>query len=407
MTDSIDTKNGNISILDSVLQLASMEENIFKNELSKSIEIKEKEGFFSPIYKNYTIEDCEVPDFAKENAVHIIRETADIYSEYDGYDVKYYDANRNIYSYEEAYNGKIHVKDKKIYILDTFVYFKKDNGDMKDRALNTYNYFKKINSDNPLGKKSTLMHEVKHLQNFNFIKKRREDENVKNTSIREDYIKNVEDERTAHLEQLLYIREAYLKEKDIPKEENLNKFEDSFLYYKLKELPEKNKDEIIKDSTKFMNFVLKQYNKSRQDIYFDQYNAKTHLDAKEKNVDKEYDPKEHQRNMEFMYSFKVYNPIIEDYELKNLYKEIDFENRVQIDEDTLEKIIRPAEKLFTERKEEYLVGKSISETRQKIKNKNKKNTEIEIEKKEIDNNEPEKEVLTLTRYVGENVGMVG
>ena len=227
-----------------------------------------------------------------------------------------------------------------------------DKYSIKNRILlalpsKDYSLFMDYDSEHDI--KETIYHESKHIKNHLLCEHRQYASDYKKPDEKGDYFLEVENERTATLEPLAKAIESYLKKGDY---KDFSAFLPEFSWVTLM-LKYRSKDEIKKicyPPVKLMNKLLKDWNKSFLDDYFEQFKTGCEIRAGQMlltETDKK--GKEFKKQRRLMYTFEVFNPYTGKREMLDMSELLDTE--IPISQKAAEEIIQSCHKQRKEAKE--------------------------------------------------------
>lgn len=219
--------------------------------------------------------------------------------------------------------------------------------------------------NNCLSRKKVIFHELKHIKSQLLVENRELKPNSKRLSVEDIYRINVEDERSAYLEETMSSISQYLQK---GKYEDFSMFtkEDSWLVKTLKQQSPQNIEEKLCDYNYIVNETLKNWDNDYASKYHAPMIEHCTYQARSCPLSKEEDKNRSEFFLQrsIMYSTQVFNPKTKKHEIKDLSKFI--KNDIEIDNKVVEDIINPCKKIIKNRKKDRNDSKDIGEVDEAI-----------------------------------------
>ena len=225
----------------------------------------------------------------------------------------------------------------------------------KDRNLF---YFYSDGLYNSEHRKALLAHEFKHIKNHIFLNGRALKKGAKILTVENLYKLNVEDERSAYIEQMFDCVNAYLKKGDYA-DFSMFDGDNMDIANKLRSLPDnEQRKRFACDVPQLLEMKWKDFERTHRkfyDVTVKQFakNVTTVVDSGAIFGPEDTDSKEYLLLRSLYYRFKIYNPDSGKEEYSDLSSLIKGDYEVKIPDEVQKDLIEPMKKRMVERREEY------------------------------------------------------
>ncbi len=193
-------------------------------------------------------------------------------------------------------------------------------------------------------RKNTISHEFTHIKNDIMLNGLAMKDNAKRLSVEDVYRINVEDERSAYLDQVINSTNKYLKQGD-PNDFTMFDSASSALISHLEALPSSERFACVQNLSNLVEVAFDNFDINHKDNYDNKQfknNVIISMDSQPLSAQPDTDRSEFFRQRSLMYRFKIYNPQTGRMEDKNLTSLIRPDLEVSITDKVRRDIIIPA-----------------------------------------------------------------
>ncbi|MFV0626041.1 MAG: hypothetical protein ACK5N8_01655 [Alphaproteobacteria bacterium] len=347
----------------------------YSNDLKKPFLTNRPKAHETYLHYPYKIKEEQIPKALKNIGISLKREVQYLYFEWDDKkeEVVIRDKKKNIIDYD---NTKAILDDKTITFYDSiFVFNKDDFSEIKkiekeivdleekqeiydatdfvlenvpkkyQKLYNSYTDFLLEEQDKDVV--ATLNHEFKHIKNSSLQESRISKPDCGNISPELAYEIEVEDERTASIQQVLGDIKNYLTQDDL---DDFYDIDCELIVDDLEDTKPEKRKELLLDKKYVINAVLRNWDENLFNIYEEQLEEctkdyasvipihKTKMDKNERNI-----------ILNSFYTFSFYNPEKMKDEFVNVYSLVEEKNKVKITKKIRKKYIEPAKEILKQR----------------------------------------------------------